>query len=51
MMKWYNAHLNDLDAVAFSVMSDLLMKHSNIRFDRDAQGLRYLAPYAGYQKA
>lgn len=50
MLKWYNTHLYDLDAVAFSVMSDLLMKHSNIRFERDAGGMRFFAPYVGYQK-
>lgn len=49
--KWYNNHLHDLDPVAFSAITDVLMKHTNIRFMRDGDSLAYMAPHAGYQKA
>lgn len=48
--KWYNDHLMDLSDEAFAIVAPLLEQHAGIRFKRDAKGLGYAAPHAGYQR-
>lgn len=48
--KWYNVHLVDLDEAQFAELAALIEQHAGIKFEKDAQGIKYTAPYAGYQK-
>ena len=48
-MKWYNEHLEDLDDAEFKEVTDMLKEKTKIEFLRDEKGIKYKAPFAGYQ--
>lgn len=48
-MKWYNVHLEDLDDVEFSKLATAIFEKTKIEFKRDEKGIKYKAPFAGYQ--
>jgi hypothetical protein len=48
--KWYNEHLKDLSPEAFDELVPLLEQHTGIKFERDENGIKYSAPYRGYQR-
>lgn len=51
--KWYNTHLRDqgYDREAILHLLELLNNGSGITFAWDETGLKYSAPYAGYQRS
>lgn len=50
--KWYNEHLQDagFDDEARARLIAALERHAGIRFELAGNGLRYRAPYDGYQR-
>lgn len=48
--KFYSDHLRELSAEAFAVIAPLIERHAKIRFEQHENGLKYHAPYHGYQK-
>ena len=51
-LKWYNEHLGDdgYDDEAMRKLLFALTTHSGIEWIRDEKGIRYKAPYHGYQR-
>jgi hypothetical protein len=47
--KWYNVHLEDLEGEQFDKVVALLKEKTQIEFKRDEKGIKYHAPYDGYQ--
>lgn len=47
--KFYNEHLLELDDPAFARLTEVIFSLTSIRFSRDERGLKYEAPYRGYQ--
>ncbi len=47
--KFYNEHLLELDDASFARLTEVIFHLTRIRFVRDEHGLKYAAPYRGYQ--
>jgi NAD-dependent dihydropyrimidine dehydrogenase PreA subunit len=50
-MKFYTNHLQLIDDETFKKVAPIISKACGITFDRDEKGLKYSAPYHGYQKS
>lgn len=47
--KWYNIHLRDLDAEDFAELAGLIRSMTGIQFDRQENGIKYVAVGHGRQ--
>lgn len=48
--KFYTRHLIELSPVAFDAFAPVLSQACGIKWERDETGIKYAAPYVGFQK-